>query len=180
MSSATLHLPVAALGPAPWSPWSTACGRTVRDEGLAADPVEVTCRACLRTREGREVVAEHRVLALRLQATPAATRGTVPCDQRTGPTALEMAEQAGLPAQVLVDLQARAALGRERYGVQLRAPWPQGLDEALPELLDAVAYLLVSGHPEAKPLVRELVPLVERLQRLSRGLPAWPDVPTGQ
>ena len=73
MSSATLHLPVAALGPAPWSPWSTACGRTVRDEGLAADPVEVTCRACLRTREGREVVAEHRVLALRLQATPAAT-----------------------------------------------------------------------------------------------------------
>ena len=173
------HLPVSATGPAPWSPWFTACGRVLPEEQCAADPVDVTCRACLRTREGREVVAEHRVLALRLQATPAATRGTVPCDQRDGPTALELAERAGLPPQVLVDLQARAQLGRDRYGVALRAPWPQGLHEALPELLDAVAYLLVSGHPEALPLVRELVPLVERLQRLSRGLPAWPAVPAG-
>jgi len=179
VSRATLHLPVAALGPAPWSPWSTACGRTVRDEGLAADPVAVTCRACLRTHEGREAQAEHSVLALGLPPTPAATRGTVPCDQLHGPTALQLAVQAGLPPQVLADLDARAALGRERYGVQLRAPWPQGLDEALPELLDAVAYLLVSGHAEALPMVRELVPLVERLQRLSRGLPAWPEVPTG-
>jgi len=134
---------------------------------------------CLRTAAWREAQAEHSVLALGLQPTPAATRGTVPCDQLDGPTALQLAVQAGLPPQVLADLDARAALGRERYGVQLRAPWPQGLDEALPELLDAVAYLLVSGHPEAQPLVRELVPLVERLQRLSRGLPAWPEVPTG-
>jgi hypothetical protein len=133
----------------------------------------------LRTGEGQEVVAEHKVLSMRLQPTPAATRGTVPCDQRQGPTALQLALELELPPQVLTDLQARAALGRERYGVQLRSPWPQGVSEALPELLDAVAYLLVSGHTEAKPLIRELVPLVERLQRLSTGKSAFHAAPDG-
>lgn len=168
----TRHLALYPGGPSPLSPWHTACGREVPEGQCAAMPADVTCRTCVRTLGGREVMVEHRVQALHLQATPAATRGTVPCDQHEGPTALVLAEQAGLPPQVLVDLQARAALGRERYGVELRSPWQQGLHEALPELLDAVAYLLVSDHPEARPLVRKLVPLVQQLQRLSRGLPA--------
>ena len=81
---------------------------------------------------------------------------------------------------MVADLAARARLGRDKYGTVLRAPWPQGLDEALPELLDAVAYLLVVQRPEAQRLVAELVPLVQRLQRLSAGLPEWPPAPEGQ
>ncbi len=172
-----LHLAAGAAGPAPWSPWITACGRKGWDEQLATDEAQVSCRACLRTAAGRDAVAERAVQALGLEATPAATRGTVPCDQREGPTALELALQLGLPPQVLADLQARAALGRERYGAQLRAPWPQGLDEALPELLDAVAYLLVSGQPDAPSLVRQLLPIIGQLHRLLRGQPAWPASP---
>lgn len=175
--SRSQHLASYALGPAPWSPWRSACGRDVPEEQCATDPSAVTCGSCLRTSDGRESVTEQNVLSLGLKPSEAATRKTTPCDQLDGPTALQLAEKMKLPSQVLVDLQARAALGRDRYSVQLRAPWPQGLDEALPELLDAVAYLLVCGHSEAQPIVRELVPLIERLQRLSRGLPAWPEVP---
>jgi hypothetical protein len=61
--------------------------------------------------------------------------------------------------------------------MQLRAPWPQGLNEALPELLDAVAYLLSSGHPDSTSLVRQLVPIIGQLHRLMRGEPAWPASP---
>jgi len=172
-----LHLATTPTGPAPWSPWATACGRTADEDGLAADLLAVSCRACLRTEAGAEARAEQ--AACTLPPTPAATRATVPCDQLTGPTALQLALDEGLPPQVLADLAARAQLGRGRYGTVLRAPWAQGLDEALPELLDAVAYLLVAQHPAARRMVRELVPLVQRLQRVVRGLPEWPPAPEG-
>lgn len=177
MKTRVLHLALRADGPAPWSPWITACGRKEWEEDLATDETKVSCKACLRTEAGRDAVAEQMVLAMGLSPTPAATCATVPCDQEKGPTPLETGLLINLPPQLLVDIQARAALGRDKYGMQLRAPWPQGLNEALPELLDAVAYLLSSGHPDSTSLVRQLVPIIGQLHRLLRGEPAWPASP---
>jgi len=54
------HWPLYPTGPAPWSPWVTACGRLVselnaEDEPhLAEDDHLVTCKTCLRSEVYRD------------------------------------------------------------------------------------------------------------------------------
>lgn len=70
---------------------------------------------------------------------------TLPCDQTTGPTVVELAKRHQYPALIVEDLMDRATIGFCKYGTVLRAPWRRGSIEAYQELLDAVAYLLVAG-----------------------------------
>lgn len=77
----------------------------------------------------------------------AATATTEPCSNTTGTPVTQL---AGLmfPRRIAEAIAARAELGRQKYGTELRAPWTPGTREAWQEILDGLAYLLASGDED--------------------------------
>lgn len=72
---------------------------------------------------------------------------TDPCEA-TGPTVGELADLFGLPRQIRRGIELRAEANRERYGIELRAPWAPASKEAWQKILDGLARLLASGDAD--------------------------------
>ena len=98
----------------------------------------------------------------------AATAETSPCDA-TGPSAVELAEAKRLPHRVVSAMRARAQVGREKYGTELRSPWRPGTREAWQEILDAIGYLLVTEDADDEVFAHRLAGQADAWAR-KRGL----------
>ena len=90
---------------------------------------------------------------------------TTPCDQLEGATATELAIEAGVPSIICQAIAERGRVGKEKYNTELRGPWPAGTVEALQELFDATAYLLVSGKEEDRIDAIVIAGIAERIIR---------------